>query len=627
MICSDDTTTGPSRWEARGGFDQSPQRETISLHQVAFRKRLEDFEVRLASSVRQFQQLSKSFVSGKNSGTNSIAGGVLEPREPRYEEQQVQRMRQLGAAQTITRKLIILSRQRPTEVNNAFIEGELTKCAPWVCEEFKTMVTADMEQCRMLIEDTKNSVGDFVTQQSRTKHGLVSRDSFANTGESRLIRSEAEQRSVAIKHDQASHSNQEVDGFMSRADCETAFLRVKKIKRSVGFERVSSGIGKKPQHSKTTSSGIGGLVSSSPFTKQESALPPEAIVRIKNKFVLEQEKDQPTGVLLTSTNNKPDDQVASKNKASVFSIKDRVATDYQIDEPLQSVRSKAVVSPLNGSQLYTPIKGISANLLNEDSNFTGLKFWPRSGTLQNLQYELCKEDKIASRKHFLTWLDAVNEADLMREFIAPPGQSSRYLHEGITPVNQVAVKRQMPKLSPKLTLAKPAAATSPENIAVAPSPRIAKIPSLKLPSSAVGTSMNASTSQINISVGGTKHQPPKAPKLVLSKQKERRKPRLDIFGVVDHRRGGSCPANVGWSGNLLAEDIQEAETAARKTGDENAGEVIILKLTDVDSLHKQQHRYCRSLSNSRKPWKSTADKKITIFELFARSHQKYQYAS
>lgn len=330
MICSDDTTTSPNKWEATGAFGESPVRETPSLHSVAFRKRLEDFETRLASSVRQFQQLSKSSVSVRTTGTSSIPGSGSEQREPRYEEQQAQKMRQLGAAQTITRKLIILSKQRPLEVNNAFIERELTKCAQWVWDDFKAMVTADMEQCRLLIEDYKNSVGDFVTQQSRTGHGLVSRDSFAHGGESRTMKSEAERQGADVRRELASHSNQDMDGSTSRADCETAHLRVKKIKRTVGFDRIPSGVGKKPHHSKTMSSGHNGLMPNSPFIKPESHLAHEAIVRIKNKFVNEQERDQSVEILLTGTNTKQDEVVLPAFKVTQVHGTDGARTDYQL---------------------------------------------------------------------------------------------------------------------------------------------------------------------------------------------------------------------------------------------------------------------------------------------------------
>ena len=631
MICSDDTTTNPSKWEARGGFGDSPVREAPSLHSVAFRKRLEDFETRLASSVRQFQQLSKSTVSARTTGTNSIPGTGPEQREPRYEEQQAQKMRQLGAAQTITRKLIILSKQRPLEVNNAFIERELTKCAQWVWDDFKAMVTADMEQCRLLIEDYKNSVGDFVTQQSRAGHGLVSRDSFANTGESRIMKSEAERLAPEIRRELASHSNQDMDGSTSRADCETAHLRVKKIKRAVGFDRIPSGVGKKPQHSKTMSSGHNGLMPNSPFIKPESQLAHEAIVRIKNKFGNEQEKDQSVEILLTGTNTKQDEVVLPGIKVALLPSADGAVNDYQLDELQKSSAKKASVSPLNGSQFTFPQKYQSMNPVNEDSNFTALKLWTEASHAQDgFKTFINTEEKIASRKGFLTWLEAVNEAELMREFTAPPNQSPRYMNEGVTPVNPIAVKRQIPKLSSKLTLTK-AVAPPADTVPQIPSPKITKIPTLKLPSSALGSSMNASTSQINISLGGTKPILPKPPKLVLKKTPtHNRKLRLEKHGVGPFHRGGSCVPDVGWSGASVVSgerETLEMETAAGKTGDQFTGEVVIQKILNFEHTRKDRLGRGKSLSGWARLVQRADDKRIGIIELLARSHQKRDISS
>ena len=454
MICSDDTTPNPSRWEAKG-LSTRPSAEHTDLHLVAFRKRLEEFELRLSHMIKEehikmSRDRDRGFSMNKSVGPlhghpNSegldspdqanlpkveSSRGPMGMHQAKPDEQQAKRFQQLGTAQGLTRRLIVLARQRPYEISNSFIEQELTRCGEWVWAEFKAMVTSDLEQCMMLIEENKNSLGDFLSHQSRTGHGHFSAYSFAHSKDSRILRSETEAVSGEMRKDVASHSQQDIDHTVSRAD-HSAINNpsFKKIKRKIGFERIATGLGKNEQHQpKHKSKPSQGLLPNTPYIRPEAENAREAIVRIKKKFESTQEAECSVEYLMTGPNTKTDEQLQVG------------AVNIGLDQAARlSTQPNAVVQ-------LVEVNECQPKRLQTDCALT---LWNDGNRIQQkLQYSQ-NAQKLQAKKKFLMWLESQNELEVMKEFDQSVGEATSIVGKQSlsVAVNSVSIKRALPKLS------------------------------------------------------------------------------------------------------------------------------------------------------------------------------------
>jgi hypothetical protein len=460
MICSDDTTPNPVKWEAIRSLINSPTEDQANLSIVAFRKRLEEFESRLMRMVREeCQNLPRAMMnSGSIPGQTMLPMTLSAGQNARYNEQQTRRIQQLGSAQTLVRKLIILARQKPFDVNNYFIETELTKCGDWLWEEFKKMVTNDLEQCRMLIDDNKNSLGEFLSQQSRTANGILNAYSFAYSKDSRSHRTDTDRPGTEVRKEIASHSNnQEIDRSTSRADSELTKSQIKKIKRTVGFDRLPSlvsatntGAGlpgaKKLKPPRYPRDAYVGLLPNSPFIKPEMENAHEAIVRIKNKFDSAQEREHSVEFLLTGNNTKQDDH-PPQTELGYFGNEILVPT-IEVESP-QVFKASEHSKPIGVIELKGGFDDPKVCLNSSEHMYSWCseRFKSSAKNMQQKQMELQ-----SSRKIFLRWMDGQNEQDLMREFEDSIAKSSKSGKEVPTSINALTVKKPLGGLSSKMSL-------------------------------------------------------------------------------------------------------------------------------------------------------------------------------